>query len=716
MSLLRTMRPWLSLPATLLLLPAACAVDESEMLAEDQLPIAAEVPGQVEVAVRMYGNPDIAATSFASPKMIRPSNSWCSATMIGPNLLMSAAHCGPDGDVEVVETYDIEFRTFRNGDPADAATETFACRGLIGGWPLSDLQLSYCHPNLAGESPGDKYGYLGFDNRPVAVGEAMYSIWWQRVNEISIDTVFPLYSPGPVGSTTEKIWDKKLRDYTGPINKPIGLRLDLWSQGGTSGSSTVSADNHRIRVGPTSTAVNDGVGKWALSMRILLDQALLLDGMYPDVDGNQLDLVPVYPSGADYLGLDAADYVGSIDKNNNDVFDIQEDVERIFGENRRPWTHLGFDNDRRNALWVRDAAGTFNTTTGKLTISSSGQRQILRHDYLDLKPNTTYRVSLKTDVTATGNSLGIWIALENGSQHEDIRWLPTTVGDAGRVITATLRTGSSSADLAIGTTSSFQGAIAGLFLIEEGAVMDFDSFDERSLWLNGAGTGRGSIFPEGRTTLSTPNWAGRIKRPLALPISTADKWSLSHRQLALIAKRPVRVCFDVKERDAAGGGAINWGVARVTVAGTSISRKVFTPTSAWVTQCTDSFAPSTADAILTFGTTNVATLPAYLVDNLRVEVTSSPVATAYREGSFWGRSVELWTGTYRVHELGYAGNDQISSFTITPGYRVTGCINDPAPATDLANGTGECKRFEASAYVGNDFNDKISLIKVEQIQ
>jgi hypothetical protein len=710
MSLLRPMRPWLSLPATLLLLPAACAIDETEMLAEDQLPIAAEVPGQVEVAVRLYSNPDIAATSFASPQLTGPG---CSAAMIGPNLLMTAAHCGPNA---VTATYPIKFTTFRNDDPENRVSETFQCRALIGSWPLSDLQLSYCQPNSAGESPGDKYGYLGIDSRPVTVGEPMYSIWWQRVDALETNDFLPLYSPGPVGSITETIWDKKLRDYTGPINKPIGIRLDLWSQPGTSGSSTVSAENHRIRVGPTSTAVDDAIGKWALSMRVMFDQVLLLDGLYPDVNGNQLDLVPVYPLGAEYLGLDAADYVGSIDKNNNDVFDIQEDVERIFGESRRPWTHLGFDNDRRNALWVRDAAGTFDTTTGKLNVQSSGQRQILRHNYLDLKPNTTYRVSLKTDVTATGNSLGIWIALENGSQHEDIRWLPTTAGDAGRTITATLRTGSTSPDLAIGTTSSFQGAIAGLFLIEEGAVMDFDSFDERSLWLNGGGTARGSIYPEGRTTLSTPNWAGRIRRLLSFPITTGDKWSLSHRQLALIAKRPVRVCFDVKERDAAGGGAINWGVARVTVAGTSISRKVFTPTSAWVTQCTDSFAPSSADAILTFGTTNLTQLPSYLVDNLRVEVTSSPVATAYREGSFWGRSVELWTGTYRVHELGYAGNDQISSIAVTPGYRITACIDDPAPATDLANGTGECKRFEASAYVGNDFNDKISLIKVEQIQ
>jgi hypothetical protein len=711
MSFLRTMRPWMSLPATLLLLPAACAVDESEMLGEDELPIAAERPGEVEVAVRMYSDPDVAATSFASPR----ATGGCSSTMIGPNLLMTAAHCGPSADTV---TYSAKFTTFRDGDPENQVSETFACRALIGSWPLSDLQLSYCEPNATGESPGDKYGYLGFDTRPVTVGEELYSIWWQAVDELTTTAFIPLYSPGEVTTTSHRVWNQKLRDYVGPANDTIGIGSNLWSQPGTSGSSQVSADTHRIRVGPTSTASNDAPGKWALSMRTLFDRVSLLQGTFPDVNGNPLILEPVYQNGVLHLGLNPQSYVGNIDKNHNEVFDVQEDIERLRGENRRAWTYLGFDNERRNALWTRDTASNlaFDTTTGKVSFQTTGQRQVLRHNHINLKPNTTYRVSLKVDVTSTGNHVGVWIALENGTTREDVRSIPTVAGDAGKVVTTTLRTGAAEVDLAIGTSTSFQGAISGLLLIEEGAAMNFDSFDERSPWLNGGGSARGSIFPEGRTTSSTPNWAGRVRRPVSFPLTSGDKWSLSHRQLALIAKRPVRLCFDVKERDAAPAGTINWGVARVTVNGTAITRKVFTPTSAWTEQCTDSFAPSTADAILGFGTTNMLTIAAYLVDNVRVETTAAPVATAYREGSFWGRSLELWVGTYPVHDLGYVGNDRISSIAVTPGYRVTACRNDPAPALDLTTGTGQCRRFDASAYVGDDFNDQISLIRVEQIQ
>lgn len=711
MSLLRTMRPWLSLPATLLLLPSACAVDESETLAEDELPIAAERPGEVEVAVRMYSDPDIAAVSFASPRAV----GGCSSTMIGPNLLMTAAHCGPNAETV---TYSAKFTTFRNGDPENRVSETFACRALINSWPLADLQLSYCDPNAAGESPGDKYGYLGFDTRPVAVGEEVYSIWWQAVDELTTTDYLPLYSPGEVTTTSHRVWGQKLRDYVGPANDPIGIGSNLWSQPGTSGSSQVSADSHRIRVGPTSTAADDAPGKWALSMRTVFDRVSLLQGTFPDVNGNPLILEPVYQNGTLHLGLNPQSYVGNIDKNHNEVFDVQEDIERLRGENRRAWTYLGFDNERRNALWTRDPSSNvaFNTTTGKASFQTTGASQVLRHNHLNLKPNTTYRVSFKVDVTSTAHPVALRISLENGSTRVDARSLPTVAGDAGKVITTTLRTGSTEVDLAIGVGASFQGAIAGLLLIEDDATMDFESFDERSQWLNGGGTARGSIFPEGRTTANTPNWAGRVRRPVSWPVTSGDKWSLSHRQLALIAKRPVRFCFDVKERDAAPAGTINWGVARVTVDGAAITRKLFTPTSAWTTQCTETFAPTTADAILGFGTTNLLPSAAYLVDNLRVEATAAPVVTAYREATFGGRSAGFWVGTYRVHELDYAGNDTISSIAITPGYRVTACVNDPAPAIDLTTGTGQCRRYEASGYVGDDFNDAISLIRVEQIQ
>lgn len=106
--------------------PSAESDDGRELgTAED--PIVAERPGQVEYAFRYYRNPFIARTQFASPEYA----GGCSATMIGPNIVMTAAHCG--GNTTGVP---VRFTTYRN-DETERNSETFQCKTLVQGFYVS---------------------------------------------------------------------------------------------------------------------------------------------------------------------------------------------------------------------------------------------------------------------------------------------------------------------------------------------------------------------------------------------------------------------------------------------------------------------------------------------------------------------------------------------------------------------------------------------------
>src|SRR5262249_30031373 len=67
--------------------------------------ITSEVAGKAEIVVRHYDDPEVARVAFASGDIGN-----CSATMIGPNVMMTAAHCnGTDKTMT--------FRTYHRGSP-----------------------------------------------------------------------------------------------------------------------------------------------------------------------------------------------------------------------------------------------------------------------------------------------------------------------------------------------------------------------------------------------------------------------------------------------------------------------------------------------------------------------------------------------------------------------------------------------------------------------
>lgn len=134
----------------------------------------------------------------------------CGGVMIGPNVYMTASHCGfaPWGH--------IRFKVYRNGGsdtPVPIAdTEVFACESLFQ-TPLSpsfDTQLLYCHPNAAGVNPGDKYGYVSHEANYetmrsgfATIGDPVYATWQQPGGFVSTSLPYPgevVYAAGTIST------------------------------------------------------------------------------------------------------------------------------------------------------------------------------------------------------------------------------------------------------------------------------------------------------------------------------------------------------------------------------------------------------------------------------------------------------------------------------------------------------------------------------------
>src|SRR5262249_28951046 len=157
----------------------------------------------------------------------------------------------------------------------------------------------------------------------------------------------------------------------------------------------IRASNHRITVGPTSTAVSDAAGRWALSSKTYFERGSV-DGW---TDSAQVFYSGVHDATLASLGLGGSYYVGRLDKNHNYLFDVQEDLERLRGENRRDWYFLGFNSERRNALWWIDNQYTSFDTSNQIANlnvtypSIMGGWTVLAHRHLPLDNNTKYRIT-----------------------------------------------------------------------------------------------------------------------------------------------------------------------------------------------------------------------------------------------------------------------------------------------------------------------------------
>lgn len=574
-------------------------------------PVVMEIPAKVEYAFRHYGDPNIARVAFASPMW----NSGCSSTMIGPNFVLTAAHCGPT-ETEPDQTRELKFMTYRQNE-TERNIEIFQCRRLIHGWPRTDLAVLFCDPN-GDVNPGDKYGYLDVEMRAPVVGDRVYSVWWNPVTTGPTGSLrVPLYSAGRVVRTDIVLWPDAGLD--GPAKSNVGISMDTWGTRGASGSSNVDSNTHRILVAPTTRAPDpEGASRLALSMRTNLLSELLAPGTYEGAGYLENVKASNFPPGS----YNFSEYAGEVDWNGNGVFDVQEDIERQRGENRRSSYWLGFDNRRRNELWQWGLV-SMNYDTRQTSVNFSGAGLVLRHRFLNLKPNTSYRVGMLVKTESAGNGTALSVGFERREQPAwSVANLATTPGKH-ILRTAIIRTdGNPNPFFAIRTTGAFKGSVSEIQLIEDGATSSFELSDEREGWKTSFRT-TAHFLPRGAASDSggAPDFVLHVRHSTS-PIGGARP--VSTQKLLFLTNRVQRLCFKARSlssTSARGTVRIKSGVAQAL-------NSSFQLTTKWTTHCFDRIRTASTDTTLTFSSSDNRT--SYLVDDVRLD--ADPVVAPPDEG------------------------------------------------------------------------------------
>lgn len=572
---------------------ATAGVDEldDEPVGEAESALAAEMtlsPNQriVNAASLYTVNPDIAVSQFAEASL----GGYCNGVMIGPNVFFSAAHCGGGPTT-------ITFRTYRNGSTATSDTEAFTCDAMEQTFNDTDGVLFFCWPNAAGENPGDKYGYVDFDVSPPVVGQQIYSISANNQQNGSLPFDTRMFANGQVTSVTGA------GHWFTPSSAPnTGVEMNVWGEGGMSGSPHFNAANGKMIIAPLSTACSAGCwGRNALSMRDLLYWGYINPSFDPAAQGPTVNVSLVTS-----LGLTPANYYGWADKELDWEFDIQRDLERLRGEARRDWYNLGFDSQRRNALWdltalasldVANRWARINRTTG------AGYVDALSHGKLNLAAGS-YRITLMTYTQASQYSSSLWVGLKSGATWVGGEYVANTVGSGWQMHTFEVNAPSDGVTLGLGVYGTADILVSAPSVVKSTAVMNFDTFDKRTNWRNDIDGSRAQVVPDGRVT-GAPNWAVRVTQ-------SATGYPVRNRQLALAAGRPYQICFDARRTTASGSSQAE---LRVVSGGAQVMWTSFSPSSAWSTTCSASFTPPSDDNNLQI---RVTTGDPVLVDNIAI--------------------------------------------------------------------------------------------------
>ncbi len=590
----------------LVLLLACAGPDEGDSLEAtdtvDEPRIATENPNgsPAEIIARRYlVDPDVTAVSYAATGIV----GGCSATLIGPNLVLTAAHCG-------FKSHLFGFQTYRERDPLRAERETVQCNPLYQTFADTDMLLMHC-PAINGINPGDKFGYVDLDPRAAADGDQVYSLWKNPVDDVG-GGEHMLFSSGEVIDDEAEGW------MTPDGYDCTAILTNLFGIAGASGSSQISADRHEILVGPLSVAPSGGGDKrWSLSM---LDYRLRAEVR----DASNVDAATVIA-----LGLDPAAYVGGTDKDGDLQLDIQTDLERATGEAPRDHYTLSFSSERKNPLWTVLHNADFRPDDQLVYLDAHGgvdAVERLRHERLGLSPSTEYRVSVMVLAGST-TSAGLEIGFDG--DFGQYGWAPVDsqaidlVAGAGWVMHSFALKSSyfGNTGLTIRTRPGAKASIAAINVIEGRSTMDFDTFDKRYHWRNDNNGARAFILPDG--TDPGVDWAAAVPRNNS--IASGNDWPLRSRQLALVGGQHYQMCFDFRKYAGAVASPIT-GHVRVKSNNSVVYSQAFSVTATnWNQLCTDDFMPIGSDNILQFGIDapppdqGVESGAIYLVDDIQID-------------------------------------------------------------------------------------------------
>ncbi len=650
--------------------------------------IATEQPfGVAERVYFHYDDPDVAMRSYSAVDV-----GGCTGTMIGPNVMLTAGHCG-------MGNRNATFRLYTAA--ATQRTESFLCQYLVHTFGDMDFNAFWCGANADGESPGDKFGYADLDivvdpltgeldhEASAALltnGKPVYSVWMNPIDDIG-GGWHSIYSEGMITETAGPThWGSPnlnvATDYrcgnsccntgaactsncdTGACGvactvgvcerratRSVAAGTDLWTNGGSSGSGQFNSANHRYIIGPQSVGSSDGRGRGGLAVVNHLfwgftDPDLTCPTCCQSCLVDQLNVNLLQSLGvANPSQFDG--YIDYVNSSEDGLLDVQHAAELVSGENPRQWYWLGFESLRRNALWTKDLdpGVTFDTSdaaTGIATVDTRGLDEmaylpVLSHERLNLPPNRYYDVSVTTYFDGSVFPYPLRVCLE-GTVLDCKDFDP--IIDTWYTNVARLWA-SPGADLRIFVQGDALVYVTAVSLIEHGAVMGFDSHDKRFMWRNHNTGARARIWPNGIDSDTEPDWAGVVYREPSQPLD--DDWSLRNRQLAIRGGEQYQVCFKYRTSDRDPLYAA-WGTVRMlNEFGEIPDSKTFVDVSTtWGSGCTSWFAVPTDDNNLQFGV--YAFIPgssgAWLVDDVEIR-SESLFADDFELGNLnrWSSSV-----------------------------------------------------------------------------
>jgi hypothetical protein len=308
-----------------------------------------------------------------------------------------------------------------------------------------------------------------------------------------------------------------------------------------------------------------------------------------------------------------------LDSELDDLIDVQQDIERMTGENRRAWYNLSFESRRRNNLWTTGTSSSiqFDTTNHRATMTHNraGYDDVMRHPGLNLLGGHNYRVTFSTYATYASSR---YVGFKYGGTY--VYPLTATYYTPALDQWQTFSFDYSipagvTASLVFGSFAAGTDYLSNVSVIRDDGVMDFDMDDTRYNWRNDIDGSRAEVVPDGRipgvaanpdgTTTGQANWAVRV-------VPSSGQYSARNRQLGLVPTRSYSFCFDARRQVPTS----SIGAMQVLNGGTQALIYLFTLSDNWQTYCTTSFTPASADSSVRFAVLGGVT--AYYVDNLTI--------------------------------------------------------------------------------------------------
>lgn len=547
---------------------ASCSPEPSDSVAQPLLnQMFGASPNHAEFTLNANdSNPSLARASYAIPQLWAPlTSNGCSAAMIGPNILMSAAHCGGNSN----PGWRAAFRTTQSSGTIN--NEIFNCTWILQNLGDSDVSLFFCGPNAAGESPGDKYGYLDFDTSTVQLNQSVVTLWrnaFPSADGTTIPIGSVLYSRGNVidgggGSVTGSILGS---GYPSPVSGPPSrVVVRRYGEQGQSGSVTLNAANYRILIGPTSNGNVDANGINATFMNSVPMRQYFAYARLPYM-GLPLPplLIPGWPSPPSFPALTLnTSFVGTfrpdpwayydqrMDQNDNQIWDVQELIENSVGESARRSYWLNFDSARRNRLWETFAATSFDTQNQwvRSTSSTNGWNVMMQNRHLNLARGATYSIRfLQWTASAGGASMYV------GFSDPTAGWLypttsnyyPTAAGQGWvtRNVTINVPANATGPSLVFGAFQPVDMFVTNLQVVRHdfpGRVTNnFDSAGQRHPWRSES-TAAAITVLDGNGT--QPNWAGKVRYDYGI---SGGGLSLTNDNLPVQGGRAALICFQAR--------------------------------------------------------------------------------------------------------------------------------------------------------------------------